>query len=88
MTMMCTNYYTIRVALCHAGTLSASLRLPPLTTCTCLARSVHPWLPVLASSSGQRHLDGLLSSSDDEEQGCRPPRSRAESAVKLWWLGD
>lgn len=57
--------------------------------------SIHPYCPVLATSSGQRHFpepvsgSDLDSSSDSEEPKGLFTNRRAlqENAVKLWWLG-
>ena len=51
--------------------------------------SCHPWLPLVATSSGQRHTTVSSSSSDadsrsDSDDAVDPV---AENAVKLWWVG-
>ncbi|XP_043198236.1 telomerase Cajal body protein 1-like isoform X1 [Amphibalanus amphitrite] len=81
-----------------ASDLSETLLLPSVRKFgahrdCCNGISVHPWLPVLATSSGQRHLSDLLDSSDEEEEEEEeedgdPPHRRQESSVKLWWVGD
>jgi len=52
--------------------------------------SCHPWLPLVATSSGQRHT-ALLSWSDgsdsDSECDSPAPSQIRENAVKLWWVG-
>lgn len=44
--------------------------------------SCHPWLPVVATASGQRHAALAGDSSDSESD-----EEQRENAVKLWWTG-
>nr|CAG4647080.1 EOG090X06W9 [Megafenestra aurita] len=54
--------------------------------------SFHPWLPLVATSSGQRHLtcrivdDSDEESTDSETESLKVPKR--ENSVKLWWAGD
>ncbi|XP_026581041.1 telomerase Cajal body protein 1, partial [Pseudonaja textilis] len=52
--------------------------------------SLHPSLPLLATTSGQRQFPDLLDSGEDEaEEGghhpATPPRARGDNALRLWW---
>uniref|UniRef100_A0A2D4M300 Telomerase Cajal body protein 1 n=1 Tax=Micrurus spixii TaxID=129469 RepID=A0A2D4M300_9SAUR len=52
--------------------------------------SLHPSLPLLATSSGQRQFPDLLDSGDDEAEGggdrpATPPQARGDNALRLWW---
>lgn len=55
--------------------------------------SFHPWLPLVATSSGQRHLTCRLNnsvgdSSSDSDIDDEPSRQKSpsrENSVKLWW---
>nr|CAG4642538.1 EOG090X06W9 [Evadne anonyx] len=54
--------------------------------------SCHPWLPLVATSSGQRHTTLASYDSEASDSECEggapplPPPSR-ENNVKLWWAG-
>nr|CAG4650181.1 EOG090X06W9 [Sida crystallina] len=55
--------------------------------------SCHPWLPLIATSSGQRHVTPLFdrASFDSDDEGNETdetfiPKTR-ENSVKLWWVG-
>ena len=51
--------------------------------------SCHPWLPLVATSSGQRHVTHLDSGSDsDSDSDTLTPSQLKENSVKLWWTGD
>ncbi|XP_054608490.1 telomerase Cajal body protein 1 [Dunckerocampus dactyliophorus] len=60
--------------------------------------SIHPFLPLLATSSGQRQFpwpsDGETESSSDSEDGdtaistaTSPQASRQDNGLRLWWAG-
>ena len=53
-------------------------------------RSFHPWLPLVATSSGQRHVrqSDLGSDSSDSETESSSKLVSRENSVKLWWAGD
>nr|CAG4645552.1 EOG090X06W9 [Lynceus sp. MCZ IZ 141354] len=57
--------------------------------------SLHSWLPILASTSGQRHFAEPVHDSDPDSEDPDAPlltkkymKRSQENAVKLWWLGD
>ncbi|KAK9504540.1 hypothetical protein O3M35_010853 [Rhynocoris fuscipes] len=51
--------------------------------------SIHRQLPILATSSGQRHVPDITS--DDEEDNhifdTKKMMSKIENSIKLWWIG-
>lgn len=57
-----------------------------------LSHSVHPFMPLLVTSSGQRQFpwpgdsEGE-SASDGEEPAMSPREVRQDNALSLWWAG-
>ncbi|XP_037333772.2 telomerase Cajal body protein 1 [Pungitius pungitius] len=56
--------------------------------------SVHPFMPLLATSSGQRQFPSPGESEGDSasegegaEAGMSPPKTRQDNALSLWWAG-
>nr|CAG4649362.1 EOG090X06W9 [Scapholeberis mucronata] len=53
--------------------------------------SFHPWLPVVATSSGQRHLTCRSVFNDDDDSSESETESfkspSRENSIKLWWAG-
>ena len=45
-------------------------------------RSFHPELPIIASSSGRRHVGGCPDSDDSTDEEIET----SEASVKLWWI--
>lgn len=50
-------------------------------TCVCQLCSVHPHLPLLATTSGQRHFPLPVDSGDEED-------TVPDNSLKLWSLAD
>nr|CAG4643232.1 EOG090X06W9 [Ilyocryptus agilis] len=73
-----------------ASTTSEMIRWRVHNDCT-NGVSFHPWLPLVATSSGQRHLlitDNSSGDSSESDDGDCSARSVRENCVKLWWTGE
>ena len=51
--------------------------------------SCHPWLPLVATTSGQRHVrpssDNSSDSDDEQPEPDGQSQKQRENCVKLWW---
>lgn len=52
--------------------------------------SIHKQIPVVATSSGQRHRSEIVDDDDDENDRIllkKPGENEKEDMIKLWWCG-
>ncbi len=58
-----------------------------ILTSVLVCPSLHPSMPILATASGQRHVDTPMMDVDSDAEEDDDAEEEGDNSLRLWWIG-